>query len=209
MAEVLSHSSTSTLTEEAPHTWHDYVTTPRAFLAGMLTVGLAAGGLWLSRSHPDASPSIPNGDRVVAAGSPTPGAANEIGSTPSSSTGGFNNAGHVVLKCIGLDIKLTRGTANKYDITPKVQVVSGDPTSPYLYTVLGTDLGHNIASQGVSTLSGISRAENTVFPVVVLVDTAGTPFGPNNPEALTRPLGDKVPDAQMFECPPVPYPRVG
>ncbi len=214
MAEVTTHSAVETLIGGGePKNWQKYLTRPRNLIAGMLTMSLAATGgfLLLRPSHSEALSPGASGDHGVAVGSPNSGSINQISpnQTPSPSTGGFNTAAHVVLKCTGLSIKLSTGTANKYDVTPQVEVVSGDPTSHYLYTVLGTDLGHNVAVQGVSTLTRVSPAENSEFPLVVLVDTAGTSIGPDNPDALTRPLGDKVPDAQLFECPPVPYPGIG
>lgn len=182
----------------------------RVALASTLTLalGIAGGALFLGRSGGSAEEGTVAGPgNGVAAGPAVPGNNNQdpnVAPTPSS--GGFNNAARVVLQCTGLDIRLEPGTTDTYNVTPKVEVSSGDVSSPYLYTLLGTDLGHNEVTQGVGTIHGVKRGDNVEFPVVVVVDTAGTEFGPNDPSALEKPFGDSIPDQQLFDCPVVPYP---
>jgi len=181
----------------------------RSAVASAVALALGiGGGVLLGRGGNDGNDASAVGrGNGVAAGPAAPGNNNQdpnVAPTPSS--GGFNNAAKVVLSCTGLDIRLEPGTVDTYSVTPKVNVTSGDVSSPYLYTLLGTDLGHNEVAQGVSTIHNVKRGDNVEFPVVVVVDTAGTEYGPNDPSALERPFGDTIPDQQLFDCPVVPYP---
>jgi hypothetical protein len=173
-----------------------------------LAVGLTGGILLGSRGGDSSEAATPGRGNGAAAGPLSPGTTESSSpiETPTQSSGGFNNAARVILECTGLDIRLEPGTVDRYSATPKVEVKSGDPASPYLYTLLGTDIGENKVVQGVGTLRGIERGDNVEFPVVVLVDTAGTKFGPNDPEALAEPFGDAIPDQQIMDCPVTPYP---
>lgn len=218
MAEVTAHSTLDQLgQEDGPHgSLRKHVTRPRMLFAGALTVTLAAGlagGLLLSRgSGEDAGTTTPNGDKGVAAGAPFPGSSAESNTTPTQSSGGFNNGAKVVLKCTGLkmeeakDDEARTGAKGLFKVTPVVEVVSGDPSSPYLYTLLGTDTGHNVVAQGVGSFT-VDSSNNAEFPVIVLADTAGTKYGPGDPSQLQDPFGDNIPDAQLFDCPVVGYPN--
>jgi hypothetical protein len=179
----------------------------RVAIASTLALALGiGGGILLGRSG-GSDEAVAGPGNGVAAGPAVPGNNNvdpNIAPTPSS--GGFNNAAKVVLQCTGLDIRLEPGTTDTYSVTPKVDVSSGDVNSPYVYTLLGTDLGHNEVAQGVGTIHGVKRGDNVEFPVVLVVDTAGTEYSPNDPDALKDPFGDSIPDQQLFDCPVVPYP---
>ncbi|HEU4914498.1 MAG TPA: hypothetical protein VFT16_03800 [Candidatus Saccharimonadales bacterium] len=173
-----------------------------------LAVGLG-GGILLGRGGSEsADTTAPGRGNGVAAGPLAPGA-NESNpnTTPTQSSGGFNNAARVVLECTGLDIRLEPGTVDTFSATPVVTVKRGESTSPYLYTLLGTDTGHIEVVEGVNTLHDIKQGDNVEFPLVAIVDTAGTKFGPDDPEALSKPFGDAIPDQQIFNCPVVPYPE--
>jgi len=219
MAEV-THDSTfeagNSPLGNLPHkNWREYVTRNRVIMAGGMAFALVAAvgtGVVLGRSSGgEAASPQPGGDKGVAAGAPFPGSSLETSTAPTDNSGGFNNAAKVVLKCTGLQMEEAKddeartGAKGLFKVTPVVEVVSGDVTSPYLYTLLGTDTGKNHVQPGVGTFL-VDSSDNAEFPVIVLADTAGTQYKPGDPTQLEKPFGDTIPDSQLFDCPVVPYP---
>ena len=200
---------------DLPHrNWREHITRNRVLIAGGAAFALVATlgtGVLLGRSSGGgAEAAQPGGDKGVAAGAPFPGS-NLESLAPTDNSGGFNNGAKVVLKCVGLQMEEAKddeartGAKGLFKVTPQVEVVSGDITSPYLYTLLGTDTGKNYVQQGVGSFV-VDSSDNAEFPVIVLADTAGTKFGPNDPSQLERPFGDNIPDQQLFDCPITAYP---
>lgn len=212
MSEIRTHDLPGQESDPASlraGTWFEQFTPLQVLLAGAVSLGLAVGitggAVALRIMGEEASPPNPDSDRGVAVGAPFPGSSIETNTTPTPNSGGFNNAARVVLKCTGLKIERIPGNLQVFKVTPEVTVVSGEASSPYLYTLVGNDTGSNMVGQGVSPMA-VERSDNAEFPVIVLADTAGTQYEANDPAQLEKPLGDSVPDSQLFECPVTAYP---